>query len=139
MVTTLQDAYSGTNATPVSNLQVYNCIVQSITLYEAGTTALIENCVSGSPNSSSLNLNLNDAGVLVKNCILATSNSVSNINTVYDNNFFGEAQPAVLPTGSNNRWSQNWAVIFNRPGGCFVFKYMYNIISVLFVNNNSHS
>lgn len=58
-------------------------------------------------------LTLNDAGVLVKNCIFGGPGS-SNINTIFENNFFSEIEPAVLPLGSNNRWSQDWSVIFNR-------------------------
>ncbi|MEO8109801.1 MAG: hypothetical protein ABI594_07220, partial [Ginsengibacter sp.] len=96
VITFLDFSDNGPAGGPVTNLQIYNCIVQTIQLSQAGTTAVIENCVSASPTYSGFQtLNLNDAGVLVKNCILATSNSVNNINTVYKNNFFGEAQPAV--------------------------------------------
>jgi len=105
--------YNGANAKPITNLQVYNCILNSIALEGPATTATIVNCVS----STTLTIDLNDASVVVKNCIFASSNSTANINTVYDNNFFIEAQPAVLPAGSNNRWSQDWGTIFNRLGG----------------------
>lgn len=100
---------------PVTNLQVYNSIISNFNLYKAGTTASFINCVS--PSLSIINgpLYLNDASVLVKNCILAYASYPStNINTVYENNFFGEAQPATLPPGSNNRWNQDWSVLFNR-------------------------
>lgn len=108
--------YSGENAKPITNFQIFNCILADVTLEGSATTASIVNCVSTSP-SYGLNLNLYDAGVLVKNCIFARSNSTVNINTVYENCFFGEAQPAVLPGGSNNRWGQSWATLFNRLGG----------------------
>ncbi len=114
----LQPYYSGANANPITNLQIYNCIIGGIVLYDAGTTAIIENCVSYSPTAyGNIGFTLNDAGVLVKNCILTNANSSVNINTVYENNFFGEAQSATLPSGSNNRWNQSWATIFNRLGG----------------------
>ncbi|MEO8109800.1 MAG: hypothetical protein ABI594_07215 [Ginsengibacter sp.] len=117
-VINLRLSYHGTDGTPVNNLQIYNCIVQLIQLFKANTTAIIENCVSASLTYSSFSfLDLNDASVLMKNCIFASSNSMNNINTIYENNFFAEAQPVVLPAGSNNRWSQDWAVIFNRLGG----------------------
>ena len=41
----------------------------------------------------------------------------NNYNTVYENNFFSEAEPYILPVGSNNRWRQDWRMIFNRLGG----------------------
>lgn len=110
--------YSGVNDYPVTNLQVYNCILEStFTLYKASTTASFINCAMPSPSViGNQSLNLNDAGVLVKNCILAASGAASNVNTVFESNFFGEAQPATLPSGSNNRWSQDWATLFTRNG-----------------------
>jgi len=41
----------------------------------------------------------------------------NNINTVYENNFFTSSQPTPLPMGSNNRWGQSYATLFNRLGG----------------------
>ena len=108
--------YTFPNAKPLSNLQVFNCILNGVTLYGTATTATIVNCVSASAGYV-MTLNLNDAGVVVKNCIFYRSNSNNNINTVYENCFFGEAQPSVLPSGNNNRWSQSWAALFNRLGG----------------------
>lgn len=99
---------------PVTNLQIYNCIIGSFILYKTGTTATIVNCVS--PRGSSP-FSFNDASVVVKNCIAYMSNSVNNTNTVYENCFFEETQPATLPAGSNNRWNQSWATLFNRLGG----------------------
>lgn len=108
--------YDGLNGVPVNNIQIYNSIFQQITLYNPGTTAYITNCVS--PNGVGSYLNLNDAQVLVKNCIIYSHDYYNyNVNTIYENNFFGETQPNPLPPGSNNRWSQDWATIFNRLGG----------------------
>jgi len=98
---------------PVSNTQIYNCVYYSITFYLAGSTGSIINCVTPSPNYGSSGLALNAAGFLVKNSIMSAYNA-SNINTVYESNFFGAPQPASLPPGSNNRWNQNWSVIFSR-------------------------
>ena len=102
---------------PVSNLNVFNCILQSINLTNnnANTSASFINCVSP-PNNVGFTFNTGFANILVKNCILAHSNAVNNINTIYVNNFFNGAQPAII-NGSNNRWSQDWAVLFNRLGG----------------------
>ena len=109
----LSRIYTGASAKPIVNLQMYNSILLDVTLSEPGTSAFILNCVS----PITLSLYLNDAGVLVKNCVLANSGSTNNINTVYENNFFIQAQPAVLPVGSNNRWGQSLANLFNRLGG----------------------
>jgi hypothetical protein len=109
--------WNGVNDYPVTNVQVYNSIIYSFNLYKAGSSASIINCVSASPAYASYSVNFQNAGVLVKNSILAYSGAASNINTVYENNFFGDAQPAVLPPGSNNRWSQDWSTLFNRIGG----------------------
>lgn len=106
---------SAPSSNPVTNLQIYNCIIGGIiSLQDPGTTAIIENCVSASGASV---LYLSDAGVVVKNCILGSAQTTTNINTIFESNFFGEAQPATLPAGSNNRWSQDWGVLFNRLGG----------------------
>lgn len=101
----------------VTNLQVSNCYVQSITLYNNGTSGAIVNCVSPSPDYSGGALNLNQTAVLVKNSILNNTNLVTNINTVYENNFFYEAQPIQTVPGSNNRWGQRWGNLFDRLGG----------------------
>jgi hypothetical protein len=98
---------------PVNNTQIYNCVYQNINFYLAGTTGSVINCVTASPAYVGSTLNLNNAGFLVKNSIIGTY-STTNINTVYESNFFGTAQPAVLPPGSNNRWGQSWSNIFNR-------------------------
>jgi len=100
---------------PVENLQVFNCYVANFTLYKTTTTASFFNCVMGSPSIvGAASLSLNNASVLVKNCILAAAGTTQNINTIFENNFFGEVQPAVLPAGSNNRWGQVWSVLFTR-------------------------
>lgn len=108
--------WNGVADYPVTNLQVYNCIIYNFTLYKANSTATFVNC-AGSPLSYVTSyLTLNDAGCLVKNCILAYAQVPINVNTIYENNFFGEALPAVPVPGSNNRWGQDWTVIFNRLG-----------------------
>lgn len=98
------------------NTQIYNSIIYSANFYDAGSTGSIINCVTASPNYSGGSLNLTDGGFLVKNCIIANYNANS-INTVFENNFFGSNQPATLPSGSNNRWGQDWSSLFNRIGG----------------------
>lgn len=105
------------NSQPVKNIQINNCIINGeIRLYDPGTTAFITNCVS--LNGGGSYLSLNNAQVLVKNCIIYSHDYYNlNTNTIYENNFFGESQPNPLPPGSNNRWGQNWASIFNRLGG----------------------
>ncbi|HRN72224.1 MAG TPA: hypothetical protein PLM81_03785 [Ginsengibacter sp.] len=102
---------------PVKNLQLNNCIINGeISLYDPGTTAFITNCVT--LNGAGSYLNLRDAQVLVKNCIIYSHDYYNtNTNTIYENNFFGESQPNPLPPGSNNRWGQDWTTIFNRLGG----------------------
>lgn len=100
---------------PVTNLQVNNCYISSFTLFKSNTTASVINCVSASPLIvGEQSLSLNSASVLVKNCILGAAGASVNINTVFESNFFGEAQPAVLPPGSNNRWGQVWSALFTR-------------------------
>lgn len=98
------------------NTQIYNSIIYTANFYDAGSSGSIINCVTASPNYGGGSLNLTNAGFLVKNCIIASYNANS-INTVFENNFFGSNQPATLPSGSNNRWGQDWASIFNRLGG----------------------
>lgn len=99
---------------PVTNLQVFNCYVYGFNLYLAGTNAVFINCVTAAPSIvGNYALGLNDASVLVKNCILGAAGP-SNVNTVFENNFFAEPQPVPLPPGSNNRWNQDWAILFNR-------------------------
>lgn len=104
-----------------SNLLLYNCILDgSLNMNSAnngvGSSGAVINCVS---NYGCCNyLNLGQASFLVKNSILHLWSGISgNVNTVYESNFFAESQPAVLPQGSNNRWSQNWSNLFNRLGG----------------------
>jgi len=108
-----QYGYSS-NDYPVNNLQVFNCIAGAIYLDKSTTTASFINCVSSPSIYQGSGLSLNNATVLVKNSILSSASSTQNINTVYENNFFQQAQPVVLPPGSNNRWGQDWSVLFNR-------------------------
>jgi hypothetical protein len=56
---------------------------------------------------------LGSGNFLVKNSIIKNYNA-ANINTVWENNFFGTTQPAQLPPGSNNRWGQSWSNLFGR-------------------------
>ncbi len=99
---------------PVSNLSVFNCIIYGFTLYKTGTSAVFINCVAPSPDIvGNYALALNDAGALVKNSIIPDFGT-GNINTIFENNFFRVAQPTVLPPGTNNRWGQDWTVLFNR-------------------------
>ena len=91
----------------INNLQVFNCILYSFNLYKTGTTASFINCATPSPDLlGNYALGLNNASVLVKNSIIPGAGTTSNINTVYENNLFAEAQPAQLPAGSNNKWAQ---------------------------------
>ncbi|MCO5285623.1 MAG: hypothetical protein M9898_04350 [Chitinophagaceae bacterium] len=108
--------YDGANGVGVTNLQIYNSIFNQISLYNSATSAYIINCASY--NGPGNTLYLTDAQVQVKNCIIYSHDYYNtNTNTIYENNFFGESQPNPLPPGSNNRWGQNWAAIFNRLGG----------------------
>ncbi|MES2648373.1 MAG: hypothetical protein V4717_15960 [Bacteroidota bacterium] len=110
---------SDPTAKPITNLQVYNCIIRTATLHKAGTSAAFINC-SGPTQVGGYTypyLTLNDAGCLIKNCILFVSNAAANVNTIYENNFFAEEQPLIIVPGGNNRWSQDWGLIFNRLGG----------------------
>ncbi len=109
--------YSAPPFLPVTNIQIYNSYINSVTLYLNGTTAGIINCVSTSPEYSGGNISFNAASVLVKNSMFNYTNISSSVNTVYENNFFYEAQPAQPVPGSNNRWGQRWSNLFNRLGG----------------------
>src|SRR6185312_12071980 len=94
----LQFYYGQGSDKPVSNLQIYNCVLSSFNLiYATGTTVSISNCVTP---TGGYGLNLYNAGAVVKNCIIGQSYSTQNVNTVYDNCFFSDAQPATLPSGS---------------------------------------
>lgn len=106
------------------NIALFNCIIDgyyygSFKMYNTGSSAAFFNCVS--PTSpffgAGIVLSLNNANCLVRNSILAFANAGSNINTVYENCFFGENQPATLPAGSNNRWGQSWTNLFQRITG----------------------
>ncbi len=102
------------NSKPVTNLQINNCTLGNyIHISDPGTTVYITNCIW---NSGVYNLyfETKDAQVLVKNSIFKKSgySSTTNINTIYENNFFQEGQPAILPPGSNNRWGQDFSTIF---------------------------
>jgi len=100
------------------NIAAFNCIFGGASngdfiLYNPSSSAVFFNCVS--PNFNYYNSNspiaVTNANVLVRNCILAASNA-NNVNTVYENCFFGQSQPATLPLGTNNRWGQSWTNLF---------------------------
>jgi len=94
-------------------------------LYKAGTTASFINCATPSPDLvGNYAIALNNASALVKNSIIGGAGTATNINTVYENNLFAEAQPAQLPEGSNNKWGQTWTSIFN--GATSNMSYMNN-------------
>ena len=103
------------NLRAVTNISVLNSYIYNFNLYKLGTSGSFVNCVMPALSMvGAYALNLNQTSCLVSNCIFIGSGSAANINTVYENNFFVEAQPAVLPFGSNNRWGQDYAVLFNR-------------------------
>ncbi len=102
-------------AVPCTNTRFYNCIIQNLSFGLPACTGSVINCVTP-VTFYGTNWYFRDANFLVKNCILANYDAGS-INTVFESNFFGAAQPSPLPAGSNNRWSQDWAVLFNRLGG----------------------
>ena len=103
--------WNGPNDFPCTNIQVYNCLIESYAMYKPASSAIFVNCVSSGVFGP---LNLTDASVLVKNCIFGYSGYAGNINTVYENNFFIEANPGVAVPGSNNRWGQDYNVLFQR-------------------------
>lgn len=113
IATSINMSHNAAPAFPCTNLQVSNCYIGAMTMYQAGSSGSVVNCVTPSPTISGVGLTLNNAGFLVKNSILSSYNS-ANINTVYENDFFGVAQPSPLPPGSNNRWGQIWANLFTR-------------------------
>lgn len=100
---------------PVENLQLNNCILGTgnISFTDPGTTVYLTNCVS---SYTGFGLTINGAKALVKNCIFYDSGNGYE-NSVYENNFFFNPQPNPAPSGSNNRWGQDYGVIFNRLGG----------------------
>lgn len=102
------------SANPCLNTLVVNCILDEVVFAMVESTGSIINCVSVSP-SYSVNWNLNNATFLVKNCIGRLFSNYT--NSLFENNFFAYAQPAIPPQGGNNRWNQNWGDIFNRLGG----------------------
>lgn len=109
---------SHSNRSDITNLTIYNSIIRRwVNLYNFGSTASIINCVSPSQAYNFWQvINAQNASCLVKNCIFARSGASVSPNTVYENNFFQEAiQGGVI--GSNNRWSQNWADLFQRING----------------------
>ena len=108
--------WSGSTDYAVTNVNLFNCILQSdFNMYKPGSSVFAQNCVSFSSSISGGGyLNFNDAGGLVKNCIL---NSYGNTtNTIYQNNFFQSSAPSPALLGSNNLFSQNFATIFTRNG-----------------------
>ena len=98
----------------VTNLQVFNCYISDFRLYLTGTSAVFVNCVGGPNTIAGPSVTANNAGVLIRNCIFGYSNAALNINTIYENNFFQEAQPVATIPGNNNRWSQSYFTLFNR-------------------------
>lgn len=98
--------------------QIINCILRSyLTFYLSASSGVIINCVA--PQVSGI-LNFNSANFLVKNCILYNNpnpNLNYNTNTIYDNNLIVDAQGSTVLNGSNNKWGQAWADIFDRLGG----------------------
>lgn len=98
---------------PCTNTQFYNCILEYLSFGLLTTTGSLVNCVSSIQGGS---WQFGNAAFLVKNSIL-TYYDAGNINTIYENNFFIAAQPSPLPLGSNNRWSQDRGVLFDRLGG----------------------
>lgn len=97
---------------PVNNLQVFNCYVAGFSLYKTGTSAVFINCVGPAVTWMILP---NEANVLVRNCILYGIHP-STTNTIFENNFIITAQPSTLPPGTNNRWGQSFANLFQRVG-----------------------
>ena len=108
---------SGQDQFNCTNFEMFNCILQApVYIYNAGSSGIVANCVTGNPEYAGVgSLNLYNSGFLVKNCILYTLGN--GINTVFENNLFYQAQPNPLPAGSNNKWDQRWADVFNRLGG----------------------
>lgn len=106
---------------PCTNLQIYNCILGgTINANTAGSIASgsVMNCVTA-PTTLVGNANylyLGAANFLVKNTVIGYY-VATNINTIYESNFFGSNQPATLPLGSNNRWAQTWDAVFLRLSG----------------------
>jgi hypothetical protein len=105
------------NNFPCTNIQVYNTIlVGGFSMYNIASSGSIINCVPHFQGGANV-LSLGQANFLVKNSIFYYSNSNANPNTVYESNFFIEGQPSPAPQGSNNRWNQSTATLFNRLGG----------------------
>lgn len=107
------DLWSTTSNNTCSGILFANSIINIIGFNSIQSSGLILNCVTP---ANSGNWNFGSAGFLVKNCIMSNYSS-SNINTIYENNFFSVSQPNPLPQGTNNRWGQSYATIFNRLGG----------------------
>lgn len=105
---------SGAGSKPVTGIGIFNSIISSsnggITLYNPGTTAVIQNCVGGYP---SYFLAANDASVLVENSIVGTHTPGE--NTVYNNCIFTNAPAGI--TGVGNQTNKARADIFTRNGG----------------------
>lgn len=98
------------------NITLFNCIFGGnyygdFTMYNPGSSAAFFNCVSPPIPYGYGSIVVNNANVLVRNSILSLANS-GNINTVYENCFFGQTQPSPLPLGTNNRWGQYWTELF---------------------------
>lgn len=105
---------SQSNSGSVSGLYLFNCILDDLNLSGiSNSSILITNCVT---KANTISWIFGSNSVLVQNSIIFNYYS-TNLNTVYQNNFFATAQPTPLPAGSNNRWGQNWANLFNRLGG----------------------
>ncbi len=105
--------YMTSQNNPCTNTQFYNCILEYLSFGLLASTGSVINCVSSVQGGQ---WQFTNATFLVKNSVLTYYDPAS-INTVYENNFFIADQPSPLPSGSNNRWSQDRGVIFNRLGG----------------------
>lgn len=111
-VCTVINMYYGDNGIPLNNLQITNCILGSVSLFNESTTASIINCVS-SPNTQD-GLSFQNAQVMLKNSVIYPPNSGT--NTIYQNNFI-YSSAFTLPAGSsNNHWDVGFDDIFNELG-----------------------
>jgi len=113
----LESVGQSDGGSPLTGLLIANSVFGSsgggIVISNPGTTATILNCVF----IGNITLRLYDAQVLVKNCIYDGNANYpptngSNINTIFENNLFSQAQPSPLPPGSSNLWGQATTNIF---------------------------
>jgi len=114
IVSNLSMVYNGASDKDCKNILVSNSLIMgSINFYRAGSSGLIINCVTPPRTITNASFNLTNSSFLVKNSMIDYYQG-NNINTVYDYNLFYDAQPATLPLGTGNLWSQAWAGIFER-------------------------